>query len=96
MAVKRLQNLSSHLTSNMDDSVILPSFDELPSFHNFKGCAWGLWGPDDQLGTVNLLTEKVVAQAASEEIKYVQHQIIGVDLRGPIYDPFPDSAKLFR
>jgi hypothetical protein len=53
------------------DNKVLPKFDELPLFHDFKGCAWGLWGPDDQLGTVNLLTEKVVARAAQEEIKYV-------------------------
>jgi len=51
----------------------LPEFDQLPSFHDFKGCAWGLWGLEDQLGTVNLLTEKVVARAAQEEIKYVFH-----------------------
>lgn len=44
----------------------LPSFDELPNFHEFTGCAWEVWGKDDQLGTVNLLTEKVVAEAAQE------------------------------
>ena len=53
------------------DTKVLPEFDQLPSFHDFKGCAWDLWGPDDQLGTINLLTEKVVAQAGQEEIKYV-------------------------
>jgi hypothetical protein len=47
----------------------LPTFDELPMFKNFKGCAWSLWGENDQLGTVNLLTEEVVARAA-KEIKY--------------------------
>ncbi|CAL1711698.1 unnamed protein product [Somion occarium] len=46
----------------------LPSFDELPKFHNFSGCAWDVWGRDDELGTVNLLTEDVVKKAA-EEIK---------------------------
>ncbi|GBE82866.1 hypothetical protein SCP_0412530 [Sparassis crispa] len=44
----------------------LPTFDELPNFHNFPGCAWGIWGKDDQLGTVNLLTEEVVQEAAKE------------------------------
>lgn len=48
----------------------LPSFDQLPNFHEYTGCAWGIWGDDDELGTVNLLTEKVVAEAA-REIKYV-------------------------
>ena len=49
----------------------LPTFDELPAYKNFPGCAWAVWGPDDQLGTVNLLTEDVVKKAAEEEIKYV-------------------------
>jgi len=47
----------------------LPTFDELPWFKNFPGCAWGVWGPEDQLGTVNLLTEEMVQRAAAEEIK---------------------------
>lgn len=44
----------------------LPSFDELPKFHQFTGCAWDVWGKGDELGTVNLLTEKVVSEAAKE------------------------------
>lgn len=44
----------------------LPSFDELPKFHEYTGCGWGVWGDDDELGTVNLLTEQVVAEAARE------------------------------
>ncbi len=51
-------------------TVNLPDFDDLPSFHDMPGCAWGLWGKDDQLGTVNLLTPEVVARAAKEEIRY--------------------------
>ena len=42
-----------------------PKFDELPLFRNFTGCAWGVWGENDQLGTVNLLTEEVIAAAAN-------------------------------
>lgn len=49
----------------------LPSFDELPHFHEHAGCAWGVWGSEDQLGTVNLLTPAVVKRAASEEIRFV-------------------------
>jgi hypothetical protein len=49
----------------------LPTYDELPMFKNMPGCAWSLWGENDQLGTVNLLTEQVVARAAKEEIKYL-------------------------
>ena len=48
----------------------LPSFDELPTFDGFPGCAWEVWGKGDQLGTVNLLTEEVVKEA-SKEIKCV-------------------------
>ncbi|KAI0339748.1 hypothetical protein BDW22DRAFT_1431625 [Trametopsis cervina] len=44
----------------------LPTFDELPNFHEYTGCAWSVWGDDDELGTVNLLTKKVVAEAARE------------------------------
>ena len=53
------------------DIMALPTFDELPKYKNFAGCAWGVWGPNDQLGTVNLLTDEVVQRAAAEEIKYV-------------------------
>jgi hypothetical protein len=46
-----------------------PAFSELPLN---KGdpwlSAWGLWGKDDELGTLNFLTEDVV-KAASSEIK---------------------------
>lgn len=47
----------------------LPTFDELPTWKDFKGCAWSVWGSEDQLGTVNLLTADVVKRAAQEEIK---------------------------
>ena len=33
------------------------------------GNAWGRWGPDDQLGTLNILTDDVVAKAVSECVK---------------------------
>ncbi|RTE81590.1 hypothetical protein BHE90_003915 [Fusarium euwallaceae] len=47
-----------------------PSFDSLPLDKNGPhGNAWGLWGPDDQLGTLNLLTDEVVSEAAKENIK---------------------------
>ncbi|KAJ3768262.1 hypothetical protein FB446DRAFT_287921 [Lentinula raphanica] len=67
----------------------LPKFDDLPMFKNMKGCAWEVWGKDDQLGTINLLTEEVVKRAAAEEI------ITGttVSLNWPIQFP---SKPLFR
>ncbi|KAL4075219.1 hypothetical protein V8B97DRAFT_1867338 [Scleroderma yunnanense] len=47
----------------------LPTYDELPAFRGLKGCAWELWGKDDELGTVNLLTEDVIQRAAKQEIR---------------------------
>lgn len=74
--VKRLTSLASQLVSSISPSngvadKKLPVFDELPKFENLTGCAWGVWGPEDQLGTVNLLTDEVVKRAAEEEILYV-------------------------
>jgi hypothetical protein len=63
----------------------LPKFDELPNFHEYSGCAWGVWGEGDQLGTVNLLTEDVVAEAA-KEVRWVFFAITGL--------MFPSSFKL--
>jgi hypothetical protein len=34
-----------------------------------RGNAWGLWGPDNQLGMLNLLTDEAVQRAAAENIK---------------------------
>lgn len=51
----------------------LPLFHELPSFAGLPGCAWKVWGEGDELGTVNLLTDEVVAHAAKEEIRYAVH-----------------------
>ena len=66
MTAKRLGSVAQHVTGlPLSATKPLPSFDELPAFRNFAGCAWGVWGP------VNLLTEEVVQRAASEEIKYV-------------------------
>jgi hypothetical protein len=33
------------------------------------GNAWGKWGADDQLGTLNYLTDDVVAAAARENVR---------------------------
>lgn len=43
--------------------VNLPSYDELPVREGLPaGSSWGLWGDDDQLGTINLLTEEAIAR----------------------------------
>lgn len=42
----------------MNDQPALPSYDELPvSDDHPPGSSWTLWGRDDQLGTLNLLTD---------------------------------------
>lgn len=44
-----------------------PPFDALPLRKDGpRGNAWGLFGPDDQCGMLNLLTPEVVRAAASE------------------------------
>ena len=53
--------------SNMAD---YPSFSDLPLQKDGPhGNAWGLWGPEDQVGTLNHLTAETVAKAAAEQIK---------------------------
>ena len=47
------------------DLASLPSYQELPIRPDLpKGSAWGVFGDDDQLGTLNLLTAERVAAAA--------------------------------
>lgn len=49
---------------------VYPSFNDLPLKKDGPpGNAWGLWGSDDQIGTLNHLTDPVVARAAQEEIR---------------------------
>ncbi|KAH6874453.1 putative cyclase-domain-containing protein [Thelonectria olida] len=46
-----------------------PLFADLPLRHGEPPfSAWGLWGDKDELGTLNLLTPKVVKKAASEVV----------------------------
>jgi hypothetical protein len=48
----------------------LPTFDELPINPKYPPrSSWGIWGDDDQIGTLNLLTPERVAAAA----QLVQH-----------------------
>ena len=48
----------------------LPRFSELPlEKGNPPYSAWGLYGKDDQLGTLNRLTDDLVLRTAREEIQ---------------------------
>jgi kynurenine formamidase len=42
----------------------LPTYDELPAAPNGGRSAWGLFGPDDNLGLINLVTPERVVEAA--------------------------------
>ena len=57
----------------------LPAYDELPS-----GRAWGVWGDDDTLGTLNLLTPERIARAAALVRKGL---VFPVDLDLALPDP---------
>ena len=42
-----------------------PSFDDLPLRQGDpRASAWGLWGKQDELGTLNLLSPDVIKRAA--------------------------------
>ncbi len=61
----------------MKSATKLPGFNDLPLR---KGdpphSAWGLYGKDDQLGTLNRLTDDVVLRAAKEEIRHGTRSVI--------------------
>lgn len=47
----------------------IPNFDDLPlGKDDPHHSAWGLYGPDDQLGTLNRLTDERVVAAAKGEL----------------------------
>jgi kynurenine formamidase len=61
----------------------LPGFDELPK-RSALACAWGLWGPGDVLGMLNLITpERTVA--ASAEVR--RGAVVPLDLSRTEPDP---------
>ena len=71
-----------------------PSFDSLPLDKTGPpGNAWGLFGTDDQLGMLNLITPETITAAATE-IK----QGIRVSLDYPLDKPSfpPDGRKRFQ
>ncbi len=73
-ATARVMSIVEHLSTHRPKTTEyreknwkdLPSFKELPNYKNFAGCAWGVWGEGDELGTVNLLTDEVVLEATKE------------------------------
>jgi hypothetical protein len=48
----------------------LPALDSLPLHQNDPpNSAWGLWGPEDNLGALNYLTDKAVLEAIKDEVQ---------------------------
>lgn len=85
----------SHIHSSISSIAIMshlswPEFDALPLDPNGPpGNAWGLFGKDDQLGMLNLLTPEVVASAAAE----IKHGI-RISLDWPMDKPgFPTGGR---
>ncbi|KAK1144562.1 hypothetical protein N8T08_005435 [Aspergillus melleus] len=61
-----------------------PPFSSLPLDKSGPhGNAWGRWGPDDQIGTLNHLTPEVVARAAREEIRTGERVSLNWSMTGP-------------
>lgn len=57
-----LNLIEPHMANNK-----LPSYDELPIDSKYPDhTAWGLWGDDDNLGTLNLLTEERIANVSGQ------------------------------
>ncbi|VTT57181.1 unnamed protein product [Fusarium fujikuroi] len=66
-----------------------PDFDQLPLDKTGpRGNAWGLWGKDDQLGTLNYLTDEVVGQAARENFKSGTRLSLNWSMKGASYPRF--------
>lgn len=77
-----------------------PPFDSLPLNRNGPpGNAWGLYGVEDELGTLNMLTPEVVALAAASEIKTGERISLDWHLNKPSrpsFDRPPFEWKLRR
>lgn len=63
-------HLPSLILLQISFTMSLPTFDELPVRPNApKAAAWGVWGDDDELGTLNHLTPESVKAAMGEVVK---------------------------
>lgn len=66
--IKLLDQKNQNMSSFSLDA--LASFDDLPLDKNGPpGNAWGLFGPNDELGMLNLITPETVKAAATSEIR---------------------------
>jgi hypothetical protein len=81
-------------TSQGTTPATLPSYDELPVVPGApRGSSWGLWGPDDVLGCLNLLRPEAVAGAAAG----VRHGVVfNLNLELELPDPPLFSRSAFE
>lgn len=73
---------------------LYPAFQDLPLQRPGPvGNAWTLWGPEDELGTLNHLTADVVQQAAKEEIITGERVSLNWHLEGAEYPRFQNPRQ---
>ncbi|KAL8276419.1 hypothetical protein RQP46_011171 [Phenoliferia psychrophenolica] len=60
----------------------LPAYKDLPHKHGLR-CAWDVWGAEDQIGTINLLTPEVVAKAAAAELRTGEFVSLNLPIQMP-------------
>ncbi len=70
--------------------MILPSYDELPRDESGGASAWGLFGDDDSLGRLNLITPQVVRAAAA---LVRRGETFGLDAPVGAFDPPLDATR---
>ncbi|EKG11136.1 Putative cyclase [Macrophomina phaseolina MS6] len=74
---------SRHFNRDIDLYANWPSYDDLPLDASYPTkAAWGVWGPDDQLGALNHITNTTIL-AASAEIQLGQTIPLNLRLNAP-------------
>ncbi|KAJ7819049.1 hypothetical protein B0H14DRAFT_2837511 [Mycena olivaceomarginata] len=66
----------------------IPAYDELPHFRNFPGCAWSVWGAEDQ---------PLVKQSAAREIRFSLNWQLIFDLNEqPMFGRRPPEVNFIQ
>jgi kynurenine formamidase len=81
-------------SSSVSEMAAIPSFDELPILADLQlRHSWGVFGGDDELGTLNRLTDEIVVRAASE-VRTGERYGLNLELHEP--DPPLFSRRPFE
>ena len=63
----------------------IPRLDELPlNAGDPPNSAWGLWGAEDELGSLNYLTDETVLKATKEEVQTGERVGMESDINDPL------------